>query len=239
MAATKTAKPKKADVIEAPDPEVVQSEYLPTVTSAKELTIANKNDHALGLAMLQTIAVAEKRVKDLFKEPKAAAHAAHKAISAAEAKLLIPLADARTAVTQKCIVFANAEQKRAQAEAEALAELARKDETERKLQEAVEADERGDKAGAAAILEEEITVPSFRVEPVIARADGISTRTYYRCRVVSLIELVRYVAANPHEVALLQADETALRKRAESMKKGFKLPGCELDEQSSLAVKAL
>lgn len=237
--APKTANPKKTDAIETPDPEVVQKEYFPTVSSAKALIVTNKDEHQIGLTMLQQIAVAEKRVKDLFKDPKDAAHAAHKAICEAEKKLLVPLADARYDVQRKCLEFQSAEKRKAEEAQRKLQEEARRAEEERALADAIEAEESGDKKAAEQILAAPVAVPVVQVEAQVAKVAGVTSRVYYRCKVTDFLSLVKYVAANPHEIALLQPDETALRKRAESMKDGFKIPGCELDKQDSLSVKAL
>lgn len=239
--AGKTSKATKAEVevIKAPDPEVIQKEYFPTVSGAKALVISNKEEHAIGLNVLKSIATAEARVKDLFKDPKEAAHKAHKAITEAEKKLLLPLADARNDVTGKILRFQSEERKKAEEEQKRLQEEARKAEEERQLADAIEAEAAGDTQGADIIMAAPAAVPVVEVKPNVAILAGVGSRTYYRCKIVSLIELVRYVASNPNEISLLQADETALRKRAESMKEGFKLPGCELDKKEGLSVNAL
>ncbi len=236
---TKATKTKKAEVIESPDPKMVEAEYQPTVVQAKAMMIRNKDEHAVGLLMLKDIALAETRVKDLFDEPKRLAHAAHKAITEAEKKLLVPLAEARNAVTRQCLLFMAEEKKKAAVEAQRLQEEARKREEEQQLCDAVAAEEAGDAAGAETIMAAPIAVPVIEVKPQVAEMAGVSTRVYYRCKVVNLLELVKYVAANPHEIALLEPAETMLRKRAESMRDGFRLPGCELDKKDGLSVSGL
>lgn len=239
---TKTAtKPTKVKsvVIESPDTEAVEKDHSLMMTNAKELVVSNELQHGIGLEVLKGLAIAEKRVKDLFAESKDLAHKAHKAITEAEKKMLLPIAEARQIVQTKCLKYQAIERQKAEVEQRRLQEEARKAEEERQLLDAIEAEKAGDKTAAEQIIAAPIAVPVVKVEAQVAKVAGVTSRVYYRCKVVSLIDLVKYVAQNPNEIALIQADETALRKRAESMKDGFKLPGCELDKQDSLSVKAI
>ena len=228
----------KSVVIESPDTEEVEKDNSVIVSNAKAMTVTSQPEHHLGLEFLKSLAIAEKRVKDLFAESKDFAHKAHKAITEAEKKMLLPIAEAKSIVTQKVLKFQIEEQKKAEELQRQAQEAARKAEEERALADAIEAEASGDKAAAEQIIAAPISVPTVTVAPNVAEVEGISSRVYYRCKVVNLLELVKYVAANPHEISLLQPDETVLRKRAESMKEGFRLPGCELDKQQGLAVRS-
>lgn len=238
MAQTAAA-PQKTTIIEMPDSEVVRKEDSVLIEQAKSLLITNAVEHEIGLEHLKRIALAEKRVKDLFEEPKKAAHAAHKAITTAEAKLLLPLAEARQIITGKALTFQAEERRKAEEAQRAAAEAARKAEEERQLADAIEAEASGDKAAAEQILAAPTSVPAVYVAPQVAKVAGVSSRVYFRCKVVSPIELVRYVAAHPEEIALVLPNESLLNKRAESMRDAFKLPGCELEKRDALAVKPL
>jgi DNA repair exonuclease SbcCD ATPase subunit len=69
--------------------------------------------------------------------------------------------------------------------------------------------------------------------PAPAKPKGFSTRVVYGCEVVNLMELVKAVAAGQAPIGLIQANETALRQRANADKEGFNLPGCRLTKRQA------
>lgn len=230
------AGPKPAQtIIISPDSTVVEQEQLSLVQHATQITVKDQGEHATALTMLKAIAVAERRVVDLFKDAKAAAHAAHKAITTAEKKLLDPLQQATKIVWAKCNTF-GLEQQRIAAEAQRKAqEAARQAEEERQLLEAVEAEQSGDAAAAQEILEAEVVVPEVKVEAAVAHVEGISSRTNYNCEVIDKAELIRYVAANLDQwSSLLEPNETELNRLAKAMRDSFKIPGCKLKTDNVL-----
>ena len=224
-------------IIVTPDSVPIEKEISPIVARAQALTVTSEAEHGVAQEVLKSVAIAERRVKELFEEPKVAAHQAHKAITKAEGKLLEPLVLARGILSKKCTAYEIEEQRKADEERQRLEVIAKQQEEERQLLAAVDAEAAGDKAGAEQILQEETVTPSIYVAPKVADVQGISTRTTWGAEVVSLIELVKYVAGNPNEIALLEANMPALNGRARSMKQGFKLPGCRLVENRSHSVR--
>lgn len=226
----------KTTVIEAPDSAEAEKEQGSLVLHANQIIVKTPAEHGVGLAMLKAIAIAQKKVTELFKEPKAAAHAAHKAITAAEKKLLDPLDQASKIVWGKCSSFEQQQRRLAEEQERKLQEAARAAEEERQLLEAIEAEKDGQKEEAEQILAAPVEIPKVHVEAEVAKVEGISSRWNYRCEVVDKGELIKYVAANLAQwESLLDPAESELNKLAKAMRKGFKIPGCKLIEESVLA----
>ena len=88
-------------VIARPDTATVEQSNSAVVVKAQSMQVTTKAEHAAGLEMIQLVATGEKRVKELFADSKLASHQAHKAIVAAEKKLLGPLTMARSLLNGK------------------------------------------------------------------------------------------------------------------------------------------
>lgn len=119
-------------------------------------------------------------------------------------------------------------------------------EAERLRAKAAEAIAAGD-VGVAARLEVEaenkVAHAEARVEQVVVaattpravtvaaparKAEGMHTATTYAARCNNLAELVKFVAANPMFLNLVQANGPALNSQAVASKDAFAIPGCEL-----------
>jgi hypothetical protein len=224
-------------IIDAPDSAIVAQEYSPVVDRAHSLTVTNMEEHETGLDILKQIASAERRVDDLFEEPARAAHQAHKAITAAREKLRGPLQEARRIVSGKVSEYEIKALREAEEERQRLELQAKKAEEDRQLADAIAAEEAGDKVGAEAILQEEVQAPVVSVAPRMAEVKGVFSRVQYRADVVSMLDLVRYVAAHPEDLALLQVNTAAVNARARSQRDGFKLAGCKLVKETLKAVR--
>lgn len=225
-------------VIAMPDQDPIRMENSGIIERAQSLKVSNQDEHGVALEVLKSIATAERRVKDLFSEPKAAAHKAHKAITEAEKKLLDPLQEARGIVSRKANSYEIEEQRKADEERQRLELEAKKQEEDRKLAEAASVEASGDKEAAEQIIEEPIEIPVIHVAPKVAEVKGISSRETFRAEVVDFLALVTYVAANPNKIALLQPNQVAINQLAKSMREGFELPGCRLIKDRIKSVKA-
>lgn len=225
-------------IIESPDAGGLEKDGASIVQQANALAVSNAIEHGVAATFLQRVAAGEKAVKELFAEPKKKAHEAHKALTQAEGKLLIPLGSARLIATTKIINYQDEQQKIAQAKAAALALEMRKREEEAVLAEAVDAEARGDKVEAAEILAQEIQAPVVTVAPAFTPVDGVSGRGTWSALVTEFKDLVAYVAAHPEWMNLLLPNEVALNNLARAQKKALALPGVRAVEKRGLAVRA-
>jgi hypothetical protein len=90
---------------------------------------------------------------------------------------------------------------------------------------AIEAEAEGDSAAAEAILAEPVSAPIVTVAPQVAKVDGVSSTTRWSAEVMDLMMLVRYVAAHPEWVSLLEANMPNLNRLAISQHEALSIPG--------------
>jgi hypothetical protein len=134
-----------------------------------------------------------------------------------------------------------AEQARLQREAQEKAEAeARRLAEEQKLQEAIAAEESGDKQAAKDILEAPVVTPAVWVPPVVLPAatpkvEGLSKRQVWKCEVNDLMALVKAVAAGQIPLAAIEANTVFLGQQARSLKGEMKYPGVRVWPEDSLA----
>ena len=204
------------------------------VCEARALSVVDRDSHESAQRFLVTLAGAEREVSDLFAEPKKRAHEAHKAVVAAERRLLDPLQDARRIVSGHLSRYESEElvrQANARREAEA---AARRAEEDRQLAEALAAEEAGE--DGTAILEAPTPVAIVHVEDRRAEVAGVSGRSTWAAEVTDLRALARHVAATG-AVHLIAANTTALNGLARSLRGALNVPGVRAIESRSHAVR--
>ena len=225
-------------VLVTPDETAVRGEIAPVVIMARDLAVTDVPSHESALSVIADITRAERKVVELFAEPKKAAHAAHKAITAAEGKLLNPLTEAKRLVNGKCSAY-EAEQRRIAAEeARRLEAIAREAEETRRLNEAVALEDAGDVEDAEAVLNEAPAPVVVHVAPAVATVEGVSTRTTWKAEVTDKAALVAYVTAHPEWLHLLDPNMPALNALARSAREGLSIPGVAAVAETSRAVRA-
>jgi len=211
--------------LSTPDTEQMQTQVIPFARHADALAVVNQETHARALEMVGQIARVEREVVDLFAEPKRAAHAAHKAITEAEKKLLTPLQSARSLISGKCDTYEREQRRLAQAEQARLEREAREREEQKRLEDSVLAQEAGEADEAQSILASPIIVPAVHVAPAVAAVEGVGTQTRWSAEVVSLWDLVRFVAEHPEWISLLKASDPDLNRLAVTQRQNMNIPG--------------
>ena len=229
-------------VLIQPDIAPIEAELAPVVAQAQGIVIRDTATHALGQAYVQEVSRREKFVKELFADSKAKAFAAHRAITALESKLLAPLEAARKLINGRLDIYEAEAKRQADAERARLEAKARKDEEDRKLMDAVAAQEAGDEQGAAEIMSAPTPVPVIHVAPAIAKVEGVGTRVNYGARVVDVNKLILWVAdeiraGRSDRACYLEANVSNLRRHAVSVREAFSIPGCELEKTTSRPVR--
>jgi hypothetical protein len=212
-------------VIDRPDPGAVQLQSGSLIKQAEALAVTTQPAHRDALVLFSELKALENRVVSLFREPKSAAHKAHRAITNAEKQLLTPIKLARQVLSNKCDAYEEEQERIAAEEARKREEAARKAAEEAQLAEAQAAQDAGDMAQAEEILAEEIPLPVVQPEPEVAKVDGVSTQTRWSAEVVDMLALVKHVAANPDLIELVAANQPALNRLAVSLRGGLKIPG--------------
>jgi hypothetical protein len=212
-------------VIARPDASALAAEAAPLVRAASSLKIATKDDHERALESIKVLRGFEKRIIDAFEPTRKNLDGAKKELLALRDGMLRPISSARATIDTTAAAYETEQRRIAEAETKRLMEEARKREEERQLEQAVEAEEAGDPELADEILREPTPLPVVHVAAAVAKVDGMSTQTRWGAEVVDLLALVRYVAANPQWVNLLEANTVALNRLAVAVKGELRIPG--------------
>ena len=119
------------------------------------------------------------------------------------------------------------------------AEAAQREEEAKAAAEAGNAVEAERIASEAAALQ---ATASMTTAPVVAQSvekvSGISTRTNWKAEVTDMLALVKFVAANPHMIDLLQVNTTTLNQHAKATKDNTKIDGVRVYSEQVLASRA-
>ena len=203
------------------------------VKTAQGLTITNHDDFDRGNTLLKDIKTRMKQVKEYWKEPKAAADAAHKTLVAREAQMLKPLQEAES-VIKKAMLAYNAEVERKRREAEAEARRKREEEVKRMEALAAKAEEQGDDDAAEVLrdMAEDTPMPEITAQAA-PTAKGTSIRKTWKARVTD----PNLVPAYHDGMELRSINMAALNNIAKWSGGEAKIPGVEFYQDSSMSVR--
>lgn len=205
---------------------------------ARDLSVTDAESHGRGLEIIKRAQLAHRAVEDLFREPKAAAHKAHNFLTEMEKALLSAPDSAKAEAMTKVTEYEEVERRRAEEEARRKEEEARKAEEERLIADAQAAERDGRPEDAEAILSEPVSAPIIAPAPKVAQLAGVSSVTRYAAQVVSMVELVKYVAAHPEYINLLTPNTTALNQLARAQREALKIPGVKVAKEISKSVRS-
>jgi hypothetical protein len=82
-------------------------------------------------------------------------------------------------------------------------------------------------------VDEFLSAPVAVTEPVVAaptyeKSSAVVYRDNYSGKVTNLLNLVKFVAKNPHFIGLLQINQTALNQQAKALKDSMNIPGVQV-----------
>jgi len=204
------------------------------VKTANSLTITSHEDYDKGTAILKDIKARVKKVKEYWKEPKANADAAHKALVAKEAQMLKPLQEAES-IIKKAMLAYTTEVERKRREAEEAARKVREAEVRRLEAIAAQAEAQGDEDTAEIMRDMAEEVPLGEISAAAApTAKGVSVRTTWKARVID----PRLVPAYFEGAELRTINMTALNNIAKWQNGEAKIPGVEFYQDSTMSVRA-
>lgn len=209
---------------------------------AEMLCVEDAASYSAAGALFQRIKTVTKQVEALFREPKQKASEAHKAVVAAEKKLLVPLKEAEAIVEPKMIQWRRDQDRiREEQEKKAREELAARMEKER-AEEAARLQREADElaaAGKVAAAEEaqaaatEVAETPVYVPPVVVQSEvpivrGVSGRKTWDFEIVDATKIPR---------EFLMVDEQKIRGVVRAMKGQTQIPGVRAFESESLAFR--
>lgn len=215
----------------------------PLVVRARAVVVRDTESHKGALLFLTKLAELKAERVAHYKDPKQKAHAAWKAITAAETKDLSVIDFARQLVQPAVLTFERQEREREEAErAKAQAEeKARLDQLA--LEEAQQLAEQGYAEEAEAVLQEQVEAPPPEIVVPTQRAQvaGVSTSTTWKGQVVDA-KLFLHWLADQHEDTIKAAlgEEIAskewLNLQARAMRRNLNIPGLVAREETGLRV---
>ena len=224
-------------LISTPDATTAAREGAEVVALARSFEVLSIADDIQAQQWMIEIARMDRAAADFFAPSRTQADRLHKQIVADERRVRSVYAEARNIFSSKSIAWKR-EQNRIAEEAQQKAEHEiRAREEERRLLDAVAAEEAGETAEAEAILAAPIIVNVPEIVPETARVEGVSARVTWSAEVVDLSKLVRYVADNPQWVGLVEANQPALNRLAISMRENLSIPGVEPRSRDSHQVR--
>jgi hypothetical protein len=211
--------------IARPSPPAVVAEMAPTVREARGFAVSDVESNALALENVKMLRAAEKRITEYFEPARKAADDAKKEILRLRDGLIAPIVEARSIYDRKAMAYEQEQRQIAEQEQRRLEEEARKQEEDRLLLDAIAAEERGEKEEAAAIMAEPVTTPVIPIQPRVAQVEGVSTQTRWSADVTDLLALVKYVAAHPEWISLLEPSMPNLNRLAVAQRQALSIPG--------------
>lgn len=200
--------------------------------NAERLTIQTNEDFERGNTLLKDIKGKIKAVKDYWKEPKAAAQAAHKQLVARESAMLKPLESAENTIKRMMLDYTKAQEKAAR-EAEEAARREREAEAHRLEAIAAQAEAEGDVDTAEIMHDMAEAVPVAEVVQTAPKAQGVSVRKVWKARVMD----EKLVPAYFDGYKLRDINMTTLNSLARWKEGQLEIPGVEFYQESTMSVR--
>lgn len=212
-----------------------KSSVIKILEQAQLLAINSPTDYDGAAEFTKQVKKLSKRIKDYWKPLKDSARASWQSLVDREKELLTPLDQAETEVKKKMAAYQRKVQEEERA-ARLLAEKLKREEAERLLAEAEKAAEQGNEMESEILFTQaeiiETSQPAVQVQA--PKATGVSTRTLYRARVIDETKVPVEVAG----VVIRPVDLSAINKLAQASKGKVQIPGIEIYEEQSVAVRA-
>src|SRR5688572_2580422 len=204
---------------------------------AKGLAIVTAEDFMNAGELLRTIKGLRAEIDGTFDPIISKAHAAHKEAIEQKRKVDAPLVEAENILKPRISAYLT-EQERLRREEELRMQKAAQEEEERqRLESAVILDDIGETDSANALLEERVVAPPVVLPRQVPKVSGIAMRQTWSAQVVSLMELVKAVAAGKVPIMALQANTTFLNQQARSMKSALNYPGVRAVPDNNISAR--
>lgn len=216
-------------IITKPEPPALVEMMAPLVAQARafEVTDIESDRHAQERGA--SLRRAEKMGMEYFEPARKAADEAKKKIIAARDGIVGPWAEARAIYFSKSDTYQADERRKALEQERVLQERARKEEEERQIQAAIDAESRGESAESAAIMNEPTAAPVVTVAPAVAKVEGVSTMTRWEPEIVDVRACLRFLCDRPEWEAALDRLKpelvTILRPLAVAQRQALAIPG--------------
>lgn len=203
---------------------------------AGAIIIDNEQDYQNAASFGRMLKQKSSDVKEFWKPMKDAAHRAHTEICNREKAMLQPLVNAEKILKETMGAYV-AEQERKRREAEEAARKAAREEADRKLQEAIELENKGDKVTAAAVIEEAEIMDEAAATVAVAaekpKASGVATKKDWKITSVDSSKVPASVAG----VEIRPVDMAAVMRLIRMSKGKIHIDGIEYEETVQMSFR--
>ncbi len=209
-------------------PEIIEvnTMALSIPQQAKQITIKTMDDYVKACEIILSIKSIRKKITDTFRPIKQKMDAAKQEVLDQERAADAPLKEAEAWLSPQIIAW-NAEQERQRkAEEDRLREIARKEEEERRLQDAIMAEKTGDKEMAEEIISAPIQAAPVVVQKAVPKVQGMSIRENWKFRITNEKMIPR---------EYLKVDEIKIGQVVRALKGQTNIPGVEAYNEGSVS----
>ncbi len=208
------------------DIQEVDTKALTIIEEANLVSVTNTESYTLASNIWESLGGIMKKVGKHHDTLISLAHQTHKEALSKKADIYDPLKKARKHVKYIMEQYDFEQEEIRKKEEARLREIARKEEEERQLAEALEAEQNGEKEEAEAILEAPVYTPPVVVQKTTPKLRGGPVyRTIWKFEVVDRMALIRAVANGQAPARALKADNVFLGEQARSLKNTMNFPG--------------
>lgn len=193
---------------------------------AKQIVIRTMDDYVRAGEIMLTIKAIRKKITDTFQPIKRKMDAAKQEVLDQERAADAPLKEAEALLSPQIINWNREQEKIRQAEEARLREIARKEEEERQLQDAIMAEQCGNKEEAAAIMEAPVQAAPVVIPKAVPKVTGMSIRDNWKFRVTNE-KLI------PREY--LKVDEVKIGQVVRALKSSTNIPGIETYNEGTVS----
>lgn len=206
-----------------------------TIIQATSMKIENAHDYEQAGKFLVEVKARAKAVKDYWETPKAIAKAAHQAVVDREKAMLAPLAEAERMIKGSMIKYQKAVEA-ARRDAEEQARKRRMEETERLIQNAIDASDSGNKQDAEINLAMAEMVDQMAVSNQVCApsASGTSVIKTWKARVIDECAVPSYA----NGFMIRKIDFSALNSIARLTRGTAIIPGVEFYQEINISAKS-
>lgn len=218
-----------------PQEEEVGREVVSIETQAKELKVVDPVSYVAAGELWKSIKGIRKKIADTFDPIIKKAHEVHKEAVARKKEHDAPLDVAERIVKRAMSAYDEEQERIRKAEQERLAEIARKEEEDRQLADAIAAEEAAKEAGATedeaaqvaeAVMEQPVSVAPVVIPKATPKLQGGPVyREVWAAEVTDIKALCRAVADGKASTECVMANMPTLNRMATALKSTMNVPG--------------
>ena len=205
----------------------LEQKALAVPDQAQALTVTDAVSYTAATDLLLSVKALLKEVDETFNPIINKAYQTHREALAQQKRHKDPLLKAEAILKPRIAQYLYEQE-------QARLALERKAKDDAQLQEAVDAESRGDQAGAEAAMNGQgivnVSVPSS-----VPKTAGISTRELWSAEVTDFLALVNAVAAGQVPLACLLPNQAALNQQARALKQSMTYPGVKAIRTTTVA----